>query len=280
MTKHNKKHVFFEDLHFGIQRYEIHKPWSYPKHGHEGYSEFLYISKGEMVVPLSASRLQLKEGDLVLLRESDVHSLKSSSVLFYNVNFLYEDLISLAKLVDSVDVVKSFYKLDVAPVFKIAGFGKIEIDNQLKLLFDYQRDVHGNTLLMKYLMTLLVDITKDIKYEPIYNESPPKWFIETIEHIEHHIVEIHSVLDLAHLSDKSSEHLSRSFKKFLGMTPSSYLNQIRLEKASLRLTSSNDEIISISMDFGFQNLNYFYKLFKEKYGIPPKEYRKKNGLSL
>ncbi|EKY23488.1 helix-turn-helix domain-containing protein [Clostridium celatum] len=65
----------------------------------------------------------------------------------------------------------------------------------------------------------------------------------------------------------------RFFKKHIGMTCIQYINNYRLEKASLLLNSTSKPIMDISLEVGFDNLSYFNKLFKNKYNLTPKEFR-------
>ena len=54
-----------------------------------------------------------------------------------------------------------------------------------------------------------------------------------------------------------------------------YLNDYRLSMASRMLVSSDDKIIDIAAHCGYDNLSYFNRIFKKKYGITPSAYRRK-----
>lgn len=57
-------------------------------------------------------------------------------------------------------------------------------------------------------------------------------------------------------------HLSRQFKRDLGMTPSAYLRQLRLADAPLML-AKGEEIVNVSHDVGYNDLSRFYKQFRQ-----------------
>ena len=87
-----------------------------------------------------------------------------------------------------------------------------------------------------------------------------------------------SINTLAKICDYSEYHFMRFFKKHMGVTCIQYINNYRLEQASLLLTSTDNSIMDISLEVGFDNLSYFNKLFKKKYNITPKEFRTKNKI--
>ena len=70
----------------------------------------------------------------------------------------------------------------------------------------------------------------------------------------------------------SPAHLSRTFKKETGFGFCEYLNIYRLKKADALLQSDEKYKISeIAELCGFEDSNYFSKMYKQMYGIPPRE---------
>ncbi len=78
---------------------------------------------------------------------------------------------------------------------------------------------------------------------------------------------------LFELSHTSREHISRSFKKYLAVTPTEYIKQLRLNYAVNQLANTNRKVVDICFDSGFGNMSYFYKCFFECYGMTPAAYR-------
>ena len=84
-------------------------------------------------------------------------------------------------------------------------------------------------------------------------------------------------LTISEISDKvfvSKSTLTKHFKKELGMSVNEYIYDLIMSKAENMLTTSDDSIQSISEKFGFYDQFYFSKRFCEKFGQPPKRYRK------
>ena len=72
----------------------------------------------------------------------------------------------------------------------------------------------------------------------------------------------------------SESHMIAQFKKETGTTPAIYLRDTRLNAAENLLISTDEEIQGISGRVGIPDANYFIKLFKERYDMTPKAYRK------
>ena len=76
------------------------------------------------------------------------------------------------------------------------------------------------------------------------------------------------------LSDRSREHVSRSLKKYTGMTVSEFVNDLRLTFVANMLKNSNHSVSHILFESGFNNVSWASELFRKKYGMTMREYRK------
>ena len=80
--------------------------------------------------------------------------------------------------------------------------------------------------------------------------------------------------DLAKDMHFHENYLSRVIKQNLQMNFRDLLSQIRLKEAERMLVNTNLPIARIAVQVGYQKPNFFYKLFKEQYGVTPTQYRK------
>ena len=72
-------------------------------------------------------------------------------------------------------------------------------------------------------------------------------------------------------------YFNRIFKKRIGQSYSTYLNNYRLNMACSLLRTTNLQMSRICGNVGLSNESYFYALFKKEYGITPQQYRSKYG---
>ncbi len=73
----------------------------------------------------------------------------------------------------------------------------------------------------------------------------------------------------------SSVQLYRKLTALTGLSPNEFIRELRLQRAAQLLSQRAGNIAEIGYQCGFNNLSYFARVFKEKYGTTPSEYRKK-----
>lgn len=81
--------------------------------------------------------------------------------------------------------------------------------------------------------------------------------------------------EFARLSARSLSTFKRDFTKIYGISPGKWLTQKRLEHAKYLLESTNKNVTDVVIDSGFENTSHFTRVFKDKFGVPPHQYKTK-----
>ncbi|GGG45492.1 hypothetical protein GCM10011414_13810 [Croceivirga lutea] len=81
-------------------------------------------------------------------------------------------------------------------------------------------------------------------------------------------IAVEALSDLTHLSESSFQ---RIFKNTMGISPTRYLLNLRIEKAK-ELIKESDSLTNIAYDTGFFDQSHFTKYFKINVGMLPKRY--------
>ncbi|WP_100407328.1 AraC family transcriptional regulator [Bacillus solitudinis] len=100
---------------------------------------------------------------------------------------------------------------------------------------------------------------------------------DIIDKVKNYIIEnlpedlsLNAVADVVHLSPR---YLSRIFKQSTGENFVDFVTKERMKAAKEMVVASDQNIESISLQFGYNNPAYFTKKFKETYGVTPSFYR-------
>lgn len=102
---------------------------------------------------------------------------------------------------------------------------------------------------------------------------------QAIIYIEEHLGDDITVEEVARMAGYSYYHLTRQFQAVLGESIGSYIKSRRLAEAAKRLIYTDQRIIDIAMEYGFESGEAFSRAFKAVYRLSPSVYRK-NRLDL
>lgn len=83
-----------------------------------------------------------------------------------------------------------------------------------------------------------------------------------------------TITDIAAALNMSLANFSLRFKQSMGISPNKYLTNLKLSYAKKELQHSHKNVTEIAFDLGYENISYFIGLFKEKYGLTPKQFTK------
>lgn len=101
--------------------------------------------------------------------------------------------------------------------------------------------------------------------------------IERLKQIEEYVSENYknkiAIADLARVLFLSEGHFCRFFKRCVGISAIEYLNVFRVGKAEELLRDTEMSVTEIALQAGFEDANYFTRLFKRITGHTPTEYR-------
>ena len=97
-----------------------------------------------------------------------------------------------------------------------------------------------------------------------------------LKYIENNYMQKITIADIAATVDFSESHFMRYFKETMGTSFVDYLRDYRLTIASRLLTTSDSSILDIAAESGFENLSYFNRVFKQKYSMTPRQFRKES----
>lgn len=162
-------------------------------------------------------------------------------------------------------------------------FNLLEADDTLLRIHQILSIHNDNQLIDErdfLISALLINLeTNYLKQSENQDERPEFYRIEAIkEWIRSNISSELSVSQIAQQFNLNVDYMSRTFKKNTNMTISSYINNIKIEVASLLLIRTSLTVKKIAYNSYFTNEKTFIRCFKRVTGVTPSEFRKSNAL--
>lgn len=97
-----------------------------------------------------------------------------------------------------------------------------------------------------------------------------------LAYIRAHYRDCITLQQLADAAGYSSFYFCKLFKQVTRLTPMQYVVRYRLEQAKKRMLAADEPLETIMLETGFHNYGYFWRSFKEVYGMPPQLFRQRN----
>lgn len=257
---------------------------SVPMHWHDEF-EIIFVIKGKLFIQVGPKRLCLSENSAVFINSGCLHSVESVS----NGSGILRSIVIHPKLIGgNIDSV--FWQDLIMPFVENEKLSYIILDTStywhncvieyMKTAWDvitcepYDYENYSRYLLSKSFRILIdnsVKTTSSNKVNTLTN-TRMKQLIQYIE--EHYFEDITTQILMEQISSSESV-LLRCFKQTVGTSPMRFILDYRIEKASSMLLTTMKKSCEIAIECGFNDFSYFTKVFRQKKGITPVEYRKK-----
>ena len=129
---------------------------------------------------------------------------------------------------------------------------------------------------------LFAALLSELVREARHRAAAPGLKAEHVERIHAVMAEIQqaparpvTVAALARRHGYSVSHFSRLFAAIAGRRPQAFVIEARLEQARERLAFTEESVGAIAAQCGFADIYYFSRLFRQRTGVPPTEYRRR-----
>jgi len=237
-------------------------------HSHHDFVELFWVTSGRGQHDVNGHTHPLSTGDLVFVRSRDEHRIASDKeIKIINIAFA-------ATLIDEF-AGRYFQKRtrfwdgeSTEPILRHVD-GK-ELSWLLSAAETLAADPFSRLTLDWFLLHLLVPTEQSAAYR--YEEGPA-WLQDACRQILSPHCFCGGVREFARIAGKSPEHLARTLKRMGRKSPSEIVNAARLRYAGIMLRTTDTDILTISLDCGFNSLSHFYQLFRASFGMTPRKYR-------
>ncbi|WP_302537629.1 response regulator transcription factor [Clostridium saudiense] len=223
----------------------------------EGYNSCLY--KNDIVKITNKNRSFNKEIEYlnkIIIEKNEDKTLEYIEKIFKNEELAPEDIYDLSiKILLLIDKISEDFRL--SKNYKDETLSSVIVSIYDASTIDRIKEIITNQVieLSKVMNTNIV------KYTPIVQQ--------VVNYIDERYFEEVSLKTLSQKYNINSSYLGQIFTKEVGYSFSEYLNKIKNMKAKELILNTNMKINDIAKEVGYYETSYFYRKFKEFYGVSP-----------
>lgn len=263
--------------HDDLTRSEV--PW----HWHEEL-ELIYVSEGQSLVAAGSQKHVLSQGWGMLINSQVLHACwnHDSNTCHYHSIVFHPRLVGGS--VDSIFWQNYIQPLISDPSLECICFqpdipwhkeslDALEQSWQLcaKELDGYEFQVRNHLSHLIYLLSSHQTTAQSPPSERLLREGER---IKTmLQYVHDNYTDEISVAQIAACASVSVSECLRCFRNMIGRTPMQYVREYRLQQAYELLTSGDYKVSEAGLMCGFQEMGYFARVFREKFGVKPSEMR-------
>lgn len=253
------------------------------------FTRLHYIKSGTAAIVRGSERIELKAGHLYVTPAHTPHSYENAGPFETYYLHIFFDSHGRGSLFELMDIPAEFSCPDwIEDVFvrlkelhpdkALADYDPGRYDNpeafanKLSASSDSDLPVAMETegLLRLLLARLLQDAGTKVR------DIDPRVGL-CIDYINSRLDQEIRIDKLAELAALSKDHFIRLFAAETGLTPLRYINKKKIEEAQLRLLLERSKSVKdIAFELGFENTQYFNRLFHKLCGVSPGRYRQTN----
>lgn len=255
---------------------------SVPLHWQDDF-ELIYIKKGRGIVSVDFTDYPVFAGDLLPIMPGQLHSINR----YENESMEYENIMISPKLFEGAkadSTMEDFItpildgRIAIPHVFSSSDAKYKTFLDPIDKIDEIRRTMpKGHELYLKGQLYLFFFML----YSTYKKESAPSSAKKSLQRMKQILkfVELNysEKICIATVSDEvglSESHFMKYFKETMGVSFIEYLKSYRLKMAARLLKCSDDSILAVAESVGFDNLSYFNRAFKKKYGVTPSGFRK------
>lgn len=251
-------------------------------HWHEDI-EIVFVCQGLLSLDIHGENRLLQQGEIAIINAEEIHSVNSgrdepgSGVLMLQISPRF-----LRGLHIDSKAAEFRQPDDSSPyVDKIRGLLLAIIDEMQHSRPSYKVAVYGYCSNIIALLCRHYRLPQEEGNQKSRrgNERNLLRLKRIFSYIREHYQENPSVADVAASEFISPYHLSHFFSKAAGMTYTQYLNSVKVDMVLQDLIETEDSVTDIMLRHGFSNTKTFHRIFKQRLGCSPTEYRRSIAVS-
>ena len=250
-----------------INKHQSNNPHYKSQLQYHDHYELYFLLKGQRSYLINNDKLDLYPNDIILIKPGVIHQTLGSTFERLLVHFNIECFTNI------------FQKKFIDEIFNETPDYIITTANEsIKSLFNKLHESYTQekqSIIPLLTCEILLYIKENKQTRQALNINSNDLLGKILEYVNEGFNNINNLDEIANKFFISKYHLAHIFKKHLGTTTNTYLNNRKVSYAAMLLRTTNLNITEISIKSGFNSPAYFFKVFKTINLLSPIKYRKK-----
>ncbi len=233
--------------------------------------EIIIIDEGLLSISTDEKQFVAQAGDIVIINSGAIHEGETKNISVKYRVIMFE--LSFFAIVQQIrDILEPIQKYSLVFVNLIQDAFVLELCNKIFLAATVQSE---SSLLLVTGLTyqLLHELVSTYTYFPKNLSREASAFSQILDFISENYRNNITTSFISKTFGYNEAYFCRVFKKNTGLSFSTYIRDLRLQKAKKLLKKTQYSISYIASEVGYPNSTYFTKCFRKCYGVPPVEYR-------
>ncbi|MBO4821454.1 MAG: helix-turn-helix domain-containing protein [Prevotella sp.] len=271
-------------LNVGLARHNANWNW---KDVNSPFIRIFYVTEGEAILHLPEEDVALRPRHLYIIPAYTVHSYECHGVYEQYYLHMYEgfknkvnlqEVYELPTEVDGGPGMQQLFEYMCAqlPDARLPQSDPKSYDTSAQMS-DYVARYRAMELWGKMELrgAMLMIMSRFIRHARPRIWTHDERMKRVLEHIHAHISDSIDVEELAGVANVTKPYFIKLFKREFGSSPIQYVNHKKVERAQLLLYTTDMAVKEVAFMLGFNDQNYFIRMFHKVTGVTPQEYRRK-----
>lgn len=224
--------------------------------------ELVHVTQGSLTVYLDDQKYIVQENQLMIASSYTVHRYQSDESNRETI------IIIPLSFVPSMQKTLRDHAFN-QPIYDLSN--DIRTRTVLELLSDGWTEYNVETK-KGLCYTLLGLLTANVGLSPQKNSTRTTQMKDMLIYLQENYQSNLSMEALARQFGYSKSRFSHLFNETLGCPPGAFINALRCQHAARAMLESDQPLLEIAMNAGFECPRTFYRVFKQYYGVTPTQY--------
>ena len=248
------------------------------------FARLYYVKEGEGTISTPEAELTMKPGNMYLVPSFMPHSMTCQSGLRFYYLFVYERYGTQS---DIFDLYSFPYEVAAHQAIDLLFENYCNYYPELTLPYASAEDFYAHPSYREYAIRYAqMDRSQKMQLQGFVwivasffmakaqkIEEMDERLLKVIDYVKENVGKVIETETLANMVCLTKSHLERLFREKLGTSPLQYILRTKIQCAQRLLMTTNYSIQVIAHEVGFDDPSYFIRVFRQKIGFTPQDYR-------